>query len=740
MGRVRADVAVCMALALLTVVGYLPVARHDFVNFDDPDYVTENPIVQAGLTRAGVAWAFTARHSFNWHPITWLSHMLDCQLLGLEAAGHHLANLAWHVVNTCLLFLVLHRMTEAPPRKATIWQCAFVAALFAVHPLHVESVAWVSERKDLLSTFFWLATMWFYWRYTRRPASRVRYALVLVSLVLGLMAKPMLVTLPFVLLLLDYWPLGRWHPAGWVAGAKASGRAPATRMVIEKLPMFGLAVLSSAITYWAQQTGGAVQTLEARPFAGRCANAIISYAVYIGQSIRPTRLACFYPYWVNDPDSRGRVIGWLAASCVLLVTVSVVAVRESTRRPYLLVGWLWYVGTLVPVIGLVQVGDQAHADRYTYVPLIGLFIMAAWGVPELLPRRRWNAVALWAIGAAVVACSLAITWRQVGYWRDGVTLFSRAVAVTERNYHAEANLGSALLAVGDLEGAKKHSAAAVVLNPDFHVARLNLATVLSQQGDLAGAAENARAALANNPSLAEAQAVLAEVARRQGRPREARERLEQALKMKPRLGDRADVQFALGDVAAELGEHDAAIAYYEQALRIAPQTISAAAFQRIGSVRFRQNRIDESMVAFRRAVAIDRSDPQGHALLGDALVAAGQIRDALASYREALHHDPHLLVVANNLAWILATNQDPAIRNGAEAVMIAERSVRASSEPGYEQLDTLAAALAAAGRFEEAAATAQTALETAVANGKNSDAQQIRSRLARYRDRMPYYE
>jgi tetratricopeptide (TPR) repeat protein len=328
----------------------------------------------------------------------------------------------------------------------------------------------------------------------------------------------------------------------------------------------------------------------------------------------------------------------------------------------------------------------------------------------------------------------------VGYWRDGITLFSRAVAVTERNYQAQANLGSALLAAGDLDAARKHSAAAVQINPHFFVARLNLATVLLQQGDLRGAAQNARMALANNPKLAESQVVLAEVARQEGRPREARAWLERALAAKPPLAGRADLQIALGDVAADLGEHDAAVAHYDKAMGIEPDTFSTVACQRIGAARIRQGRIEDAIGAYERAVVIDRTDPRSHALLGDALVAAGRVREAVASYQQGLRLDPESHVVANNLAWILATSKDLAVRDGAQAVVIAERAVNATRMPSYQQLDTLAAALAAAGRFEEAAATAQSALESALANSQDPDAQQIRARLARYRGGMAYYD
>jgi len=406
-------------IGLLLTAAVFGIFRHsiknDFVNFDDDKYVTCNTHVQAGLTKESVSWALTSVDAKNWHPLTWLSHMLDIQVYGSNPAGHHLTNVLLHVLNTLLLFLALNRMT------GHVWRGAFVAALFGVHPLHVESVAWVAERKDVLSAFFWMLTMLAYVRYVEMPKPG-RYPLVLLSFALGLMAKPMLVTLPFVLLLLDYWPLDRLKLHSW------------WKLVVEKTPLFVFAAASSIVTYIVQSKGGAIGILEHLSLGARISNAVVSYMDYIGKMFWPRNLAVFYPYPVHGPPI-WEIVGAGAA----LVCVSILVIRAGGRRPYLPVGWLWYLGTLVPVIGLVQVGRQAMADRYSYVPLIGLFIIVAWGVPDLASRKRW--ILAVAAGPALSALMLC-TWFQVGVWRNNITFFEHALASTSDNYVAQNNLAS----------------------------------------------------------------------------------------------------------------------------------------------------------------------------------------------------------------------------------------------------------------------------------------------------------
>ena len=474
-------------LTVVTFLAFWQVNHCDFVSFDDDQYITENSHIQDGLTLDGITWAFTASHAANWHPLTWISHMLDIQLFGLHPRGHHVMNLLFHLANTALLFFVLHRMTKA------LWQSAFVAALFALHPLHVESVAWVAERKDVLSTFFWMLTLCAYSSYAERRSLR-RYLLVLACFALGLMAKPMLVTLPFVLLLLDYWPLGRFEPGEpairttpgiatlpdkrkGTSGKKKTVLKEAAKtkqvpdanyrrtvllaLLREKIPLFVLALFSSVVTYLVQQTWGAVQSTEHFPLSSRIGNAFVSYSAYIGRMIWPHNLAVFYPYQKLLPS-------WQVLGAVLcFIAVTVLAIRAAKRHRSVIVGWLWYVGTLVPVIGLVQVGEQARADRYTYIPLIGLFIMVAWGIPALLGTWRYGKKVLVPLAAAVLFCFFSLTMLQVRYWQSSFTLFGHALNVTDNNHVAYYSRGTAYAALGNYEQALKDYDRAIGIEPNY---------------------------------------------------------------------------------------------------------------------------------------------------------------------------------------------------------------------------------------------------------------------------------
>jgi len=416
-----------LSLAIATLAVYRPVQRCDFVNYDDPEYVTANPAVRAGLTYKGLLWASATGHAGNWHPLTWLSHMLDCELFGLEPGWHHLTNLLLHTANTLLLFFALFQLTSAR------WPSAFVAAAFALHPLHVESVAWIAERKDLLSTFFWLLTIIAYVRYVKEP-DKIRYLLAMLCFALGLMAKPMLVTLPVVLLLLDYWPLGRFE-----SPRTPAGRPPLLNLVREKAPFFVLSAFSCVITFLVQRSAGAVVKAESIPFMQRLTNALVSYVKYIQQMFLPGKLAVFYPH-PHDTLPNGQVLFAL----VLLLGISVLVIRFARNRRYLVTGWFWYIITLLPVIGLVQVGGQARADRYSYVPLIGLFIIVAWAAGRLLAKFKYQKALA---GVLFIAGSLAMatcTHLQLQNWRNSITLFEHALKVTKGNYVAHYHLARAL--------------------------------------------------------------------------------------------------------------------------------------------------------------------------------------------------------------------------------------------------------------------------------------------------------
>ena len=485
-----------LLLLLVTVAAYLQVFRADFVNYDDEAYVTANPHVQSGLTYKGTLWAFNVGYQGNWHPLTWLSHMLDCRLFGPSPIGPHAVNLLLHLANTLLLLLVLNLMTRS------LWKSAFVAALFALHPLHVESVTWVAERKDVLSTLFWLLTMWAYVQYTESPSLK-RYGVVTAFFALGLMSKPTLVTLPFVLLLLDYWPLGRW--------AQAS-RRERWRLVRQKLPLFAMSVASSVVTYVAQQRGGAVSPIDELSLASRIANALTAYIGYVGKMLWPAKLSVFYPHPGNTP------IAHVLAAVLLLAAVTALAIRSARSRPYLIMGWFWYLIVLAPMIGFVQVGRQAMADRYTYVPFIGLFIMIAWGMEERMgewgrgrvgdpgPRVHpfTHSPILRLLALLVILACAACTWRQAGYWHDSIKLWTHTLAVTTNNSNAHNNLGLAFNKLDSPDAAMEEFQAAVLIDPQYSEAHDNLGVAYFQLGRIPEAIDSFTQAIRIAPDYAEA--------------------------------------------------------------------------------------------------------------------------------------------------------------------------------------------------------------------------------------------
>jgi tetratricopeptide (TPR) repeat protein len=563
MDRRHSALVVILFLTIVTVALFWQVRNHEFVILDDDKYVTENSHVRDGLTWEGLVWAFTTTHANFWHPLTWISHMLDCELYGLDSGGHHFTNLLIHLANTLLLFLVLERMTGA------FWPSAFVAALFALHPLHVESVAWVAERKDVLSTFFCVLTMGSYVRYAERPGIN-RYLLVLLSFVLGLMAKPMLVTLPFVLLLLDYWPLGRFqfiqpsgnsHAQTQKSVRSNNHRSSFFRLVLEKLPFFALAAVSSIVAFLAQEHGGALRALNLFPIEVRMANAVISYASYIGKTIWPLHLAVFYPHPGMLP--LWQVIG----AGLFLVSTSVLVIRAAHRFPYLTVGWLWYLGTLVPVIGLVQVGDHAMADRYTYVPLIGLFIMIAWGSGDISKRWRYRRIVL-PISTGVLLCaSMISTGFQLRHWQNSTTLFEHALDVTADNTLAHTNLGIVFAGQGKLDEAVAHYAQALRIKPDHLEARINMGAALATQGRLDEAVAHYSDALYIKPDFAGAHYNLGNALVAQGKITEAIAHFHEALRIKP---NDSEIHNNLGIVLAKQGKTEEAITHFHEALRITP--------------------------------------------------------------------------------------------------------------------------------------------------------------------------
>jgi tetratricopeptide (TPR) repeat protein len=606
-------------LALLTLGVYAGVARNGFVDYDDPAYVTQNAHVRAGLTPDTAAWAFTSREESNWHPLTWLSHALDVTLFGVEPAGHHLVSAAIHALNAALLLLLLHALTGAT------WRSALVAALFALHPLHVESVAWASERKDVLSTLFGLLTVLAYLRHAARPGTATR-VLVPALFAASLLAKPMLVTLPFVLLLLDLGPLKRWNLA-------------------EKAPLFALSAASSTVTWLVQHAGGAVSDLDALPLAARVANAAVACAAYLGRTFWPVDLGVLYPLRTSIPAAE------IVGSLVLLGGVTSLAVAARRRAPYVLLGWLFYLGTLVPVIGLVQVGQQASADRYTYVPLIGIFAALTWGLNERLGPRPGLKAAL--AGSVLVACA-ALTVRQVSFWRDSATLFEHTLAVTKDNAIVHNNLGGVLMREGRVEAAVAHFEAARRIRPGYAEAISNLGVASASQGRLGEAIVLFREALRHRPGHVEA-------------------------------------WLNLGDALQKDGDRDGALAAVREAQRLRPGDPVIVAFARAL----------ENLQAAASPAAPSQARP--HFDRGNALRNEGRLAEAEAAYREAVRIDPRFDAARNNLGILLAMSGKA---DDAAAEFLAVLRLNPRDAAAHLNLGVLRAQQGrrdeAAGHFEEA--------------------------------------
>jgi len=557
----RRDFWIYGILFLATFAVYFQVGGHDFILYDDPDYVTGNAHVRGGLTLQGIAWAFTSGHAGNWFPLTWVSHMTDCQIFGVASGAHHLINVLFHALAAMLLFAVLNRMTGA------VWRSAFVAFLFSLHPLRVESVAWLAERKDVLSAFLWFLTIWAYLGYVQRPG-RGRGLLVAAVFSLGLMAKSMVVTLPIVLLLLDVWPLKRIEAGqlvpGWRrrAGAGTGGKTPPGRLLLEKVPLLALSLGVAVITYFAHRGSQAVMSLEMLPLPRRLGNALVSAVAYAGDMLWPARLALLYPFPPKIP------LWQPVAAGLALLAVSVLVLRSIRRRPYLAVGWFWYLVTLIPVIGLVQVGSQARADRYTYIPSVGLSIALAWGAAEAAHGRPRLRKAMAAAAVAICLACAALTWRQIGFWQDTISVFRRSLSVTSGNYLAYNIMGMALHDQGRNQEAIANYREALKIDPGFEDAQVNLSQSLLEQGRTAEALAHAAAAARLDPGDEESQYNLGTGLAEQGRFEEAVEALQVAVRLKP---DHAEAHFNLGSALASLGRLDEAIAQFNEALRIDPE-------------------------------------------------------------------------------------------------------------------------------------------------------------------------
>jgi tetratricopeptide (TPR) repeat protein len=533
--------AVCLALAAITFAVFGQTLTHEFIDFDDNDYVYENPVVARGLTFKGIVWAFSC-HAANWHPLTWISHMLDCQLYGLHPAGHHLTNVLLHTGTVIALFLILRQMTGA------VWRSAFVAAVFAIHPLRVESVAWVAERKDVLSALFFMLTIGAYVRYALHPFSVAGYGLVMLLFALGLMCKPMLVTLPVVLLLLDYWPLQRVEPR------KLSG------LVLEKLPLLALSAASCVVTLLAQNK--AIPSIESLSLPLRLDNALAASTAYLGQMVYPAGLAAFYPFPHN-----GLSVWAVARAGTLLAIISAVTWGERQTRPWLLMGWLWYLAMLLPVIGIIQVGMQAHADRYTCLPQIGIYVAVTWLAAEWGAKWRVGQAALGGLMTAVLAVLMVCAWKQTAYWKNNETLWTHALACTADNDTAHFNLGNALRQNGRLDDAITHYEKALQIAPHYAEAHSNLGMALFQKGSLDEAITHLQKAAQIQPGLAQSHYNLGIALGQKGRGEEEIAEYQKALQINP---DYAEAHNNLGHALLQEGRTDEAIAHLQKALQINP--------------------------------------------------------------------------------------------------------------------------------------------------------------------------
>ena len=688
----REIILISFFLVAITWLVFSQTIGYDFVNYDDHVYVYQNPIVSDGLTMHGIVWAFAHTHARNWHPLTTLSHMLDCEIFGLKAGGHHFINLLLHMLAVLLLFFVLRKMT------GNVWRSAFVAALFAIHPLHVESVAWIAERKDVLSAVFFMLTLAAYTSYVRTP-SIGRYVTMSILFACGLMSKSMLVSVPLVLLLLDYWPLGRFQPParrGLRPGGKSDVRhqkselkrrqtsekrshtsdvrrqksgvqsATFTRLIVEKIPLLALSILCGLVTFLIQERSAG--SIEQLPLGWRINNAIVSCVTYVWQMFWPTRLAVFY----RHPENHLAVWQVALALAFLIAITALVLVWRKTR-PYLLVGWLWYSLMLLPVIGIVQIGLQGHADRYTYLPQIGLYLALTWLIADLFSSLQYDRAVLGAASVIVLGALSACAWKQTSSWRNSESLWTHALAVTTENETAHTNFGMFLLKRGQIDDAISHFQMALQILSQSNEAHYNLSRAIIHC-DLASALS------------------------RKGSMDEAVMHLEKAIELQP---DYADAHYNLGSVLLQKGE------------------------------------IDQAIAQWRTTLSLNPNDAGAHIALGNTLLQKRELREAIVHYQAALEIEPLSVLPLNNLAWVLSTCPDSAFRNGPRAVEFAQRAVQLSGTKNPVFVRTLAAAYAENGRFSDAGETAQRALQLAHEGDDSDLAHEIGNDIDLYRANSP---
>lgn len=721
-------IAPCL-LAALTFALYTPVREYEFVQYDDPIYVTDNPSLHAGLSGETLARAFTDPYETNWIPLTWISLQLDHALFGFDAAGYHLVNAGLHALTAALLYVALLSLTLSPGPSL------FVAAVFAVHPLHVESVAWISERKDVLSGVFWMLTLLAYAGYARKSevsgsaGAVARYALVAGCFAAGLLAKPMLVTLPLILLLLDYWPLGRTNRA---SDTGARRRRRWARLATEKLPLLVMSAIVALVTVRVQRAAGAVATNDPIEPLLRIGNALESYGSYIASSLWPRDLSIFYPH----PGSS--ISPWSAAGiAAALVAFTLLCLRLARSRPYLLVGWLWYVITLLPVIGIVQAGMQARADRYTYLSQTGLAIALAWSARDVFGRRPAGRIALGFAGGAAIAALGVATWHQLPHWRDTRSLYEHAISVTADNFVAHHGLAAELFDAGDYAGAERHYARAAAIKPRWAEAHLGLGDALLAQGRHRKAIASYRRGVRVAPLLALGHVRLASALAEDGQLDRAIEHYRLAL---VRYGQRPvpEVHARYAAVLAQRNRLTKAAQQYRRALALKPDY--AEARTNLGFVLIRAGRYAAARKQLGRVLMADGDSAEVRAGLATAESHLGNSEGAVRHYAAALRLRPNWPPAANNLAWILATHPDPAMRAPQRAIDLIEELERATNRAGPTSLDALAAAYAASGRFEVAEKTAEAAAERARQRELPALAAEIDERRALYGSRRSFID
>jgi len=671
-GSLRNILLLCAALLVITFAIYWQVGSHPFLNLDDPAYVTENLHVSSGISGTNIAWAFSSVEAANWHPITWLSHMADVQIYGLNPRGHHITNVIIHSISTLLLLLLLVRFT------GSLWKSAFVAALFALHPLHVESVAWISERKDVLSAFFGFLALLFYSEYAKKTGagsyssfslqpsafslqpSSVLYLLTLVSFVLGLMSKPMLVTLPLVMLLFDFWPLDRYRGEELGQGVSQL-TARALALIKEKIPFFVCSLISGIITIYAQHKGGAVASFKINSFSARIENANVAYLKYIGKTLWPQDLAILYPMPLSFPFWQ------VICSLSFLLLVSILVVRIRGRFPYLPVGWFWFIITLLPVIGIIQVGSQSMADRYSYIPVTGLFIMAAWGVPDLMKGMQYREKILALLATVVIVASIVLTWRQLSYWQSNISLYRHSHQVAPGSFLVHNNLGLNFAKEGNLEAAINEYREAIRLNPGDPDSHGNLGLVLAERGELDAAVRECQVALQLSPNNTKWHYNLGFALDKRGNLEAAIYEYREAIRINP---SNSKAHNNLGVALVSKGELDAAILEYQAALQIAPNDTKTR--YNLGRAYVKKDNLDAAIREFQITLRIDPNYKEAHNDLGIALVSKGDLEVAIREFQNVLRLSPDDIDALCNLGVVHAKkgDLDAAIREFREVLRI----------------------------------------------------------------------